>query len=400
MTDTEKKGFWRSVGDFLGFTSPDIQTRDVTIPPYGSSEVQTSSYTPASVGVSEALGIPTLYRCADIISGDVAQLSIGVWRVIDGKRVEVAPSPLIRQPDPNISQSDFLELTTLSLVLYGNAFWRVYRRDDSDPVSQVLRLEVLAGDSVSIETDRLGRKTGYRFDGKTYKLHQIEHINRFPVAGSPYGQGPIQKGQRFLRGVLDMQNYADNWFKTGAIPSGYLKSDKALTTEMADKQRQRWMEQFEQRGYGPVVLDQGTTWVQNYLNPKDAMFVENQDRNDKVIATLFGVPAYKVHAAVEGTNLTYQNIQDANRDYINDTLMKYLNKIEAALTRLTPRGQEIRFKAEDLLRADFKTQVETWKAAKEAGFVDNDTATDRLGLPPTTEGGQPGETPGSTQETE
>jgi HK97 family phage portal protein len=195
-----------------------------------------------------------------------------------------------------------------------------------------------------------------------------------------------------------MQSYADNWFKKGAIPSGYLKSDKPLTAEMADLNRKRWMEQFEQRGYGPVVLDSGTSWVQNYLNPKDAMFIENQDHNDRVIATLMGVPAYKVHAAVEGTNLTYQNIQDANRDYINDTLMKYLNKIEAALTRLTPRGQEIRFKAEDLLRADFKTQVETWKNAKEAGFVSNDTAADRLGLPPLTEGGQPGETPGSTEQ--
>jgi HK97 family phage portal protein len=265
-------------------------------------------------------------------------------------------------------------------------------------VSQVLRLEVLAGDSVSIETDRLGRKTGYRFDGKPYKLHQIEHINRFPVAGSAYGQGPIQKAQRFLRGVLDLQDYADNWFKKGGIPNGYLKTDQTLTPELADQYRKRWMEQQEQRGYGPQILGNGLSWVQNYLNPKDAMFLENQDHNDRVIATMFGVPAYKVHAAVEGTNLTYQNIQDANRDYINDTLMKYLNKIEAALTRLTPRGQEIRFKAEDLLRADFKTQVDTYKALKEAELVSDDTATDRLGLPPLTKEEQPDL--GSTPETE
>lgn len=392
-------GFFKRTAIRMGIIRNPLEIRSETVvaPPYGSSESQVTSYTPLAVGVSEALTIPTLYRCADIISGDVSQLSIGVWRYINSVRTEVPPTPLLRQPDPNISMSDFLELTTLSMVLYANAYWRVYRKDDSDPVSQVMRLEVLSADAVSIEVDWLGRKTGYQFDGKKLKLHQIEHINRFPVAGTPYGQGPIQKAQRFLRGVLDMQTYADNWFKKGAIPSGYLKSDQILTAEMADKNRKRWMEQFEQRGYGPAFLDGGTSWVQNYLNPKDAMFIENQDHNDRVIATLFGVPAYKVHAAVEGTNLTYQNLQDANRDYINDTLMKYLNKIEAALTRLTPRGQEIKFKTEDLLRSDYKTQVETIKTAVEADLMDKNDGRAQLGQPPTKEA-QPGTTPGGTTE--
>lgn len=398
--EAQKKGFFRSLFTPVNVVEASVpQVRDTPTPPLGSSVIAPANYADSvaqTVSVKEALSLPAVQRAADIISGDVAQLSIGVWRKVDGVRIEVEPQPLIRQPDPNISRAEFLEQTTLSMVLHGNAFWRVYRQDDSDPISRVLRLEVLNPDLVFIETDDLGRTTGYHFNGKDLKLHQVEHINKFPVWWSAYGQGPIQSNQRFLRGAIELEKYAAFWFNTGQVPNGVLSTDQVLTPPLADEIRQRWIELQRAHGRGVAVLGNGMSYQPIYLNPEQAQFLQSQEFAKTQIATMFGVQAYLLNAAVEGSNLTYQNIQDANRDYINHTLMKYLNKIESALTRLTPRGQEIRFKTEDLLRADYKTQVETIKSAKEAGLMSTNEGRERLELPPTTEGGQPGETPGST----
>lgn len=396
--ETEKKGFWRSLFKPVNVVDASVpQVRDTTTPPLGSTTVSPPPYEAQAeaVSVRDAFSLPDVHRAADIISTDVSQLKIGVWRNVNGVRTEVDPTPLIRQPDPNVSLAEFLQETTISGVGHGNAFWRVFRKDEADPVSQVMRLEILNPDLVFIDTDDLGTPTGYQFNGKAYKLHQIEHINFFPVWWSAYGQGPIQSNQRFLRGAIELEKYASYWFNTGQVPNGVLSTDQALTPELADQARERWIELQREYGRGVAVLGNGMSYTPIYLSPEQAQFLSTQEFYKKQIATMFGVHAYLMNAAVQGSDLTYANVQEANRDYISHTLMKYLNKIEGALTRLTPKGQEIRFKAEDLLRADFKTQVETWAAANAAGFADKATATSNLGLPTPTEGGQPNQ--GSTQ---
>ena len=73
---------------------------------------------------------------------------------------------------------------------------------------------------------------------------------------------------------------------------------------------------------------------------------------------MFGIPAGKLLAEVNGNSMTYTNIESANTDYVRDTLMGYLREIEEALSDLIPRGQTVKFKVEELLRADRKTRYE------------------------------------------
>lgn len=390
--ETEKKGFWRSLFTPVNVTqasAPQVR-EDTPTPAYGSSVVASRPYTPAGVSVREAQTLPTVLRAADLISSHVAQLEIGLWR----NGVEVDATPLLRNPDPNSTRYDFLQATALSLVLNGNAYWRVYRRDDSDPTSQVLRLEVLSPLTVGIRTDSLNRPTGYTFNNQELKLWNIEHIINMPQESSPYGVGPIQLQQRNLRGALDADEYGSNWFHESKVPNGYYKTDQPLTPELADLYKERIREKAAQNGYEPEVLGNGLSFIPAYLKPADAQFLETRAFNKLEAATFMGVPAFMVNAAVEGSNLTYQNRQDAKADYISDTLMKYLSKIEQAFTRLTPRTQTIRFKTESLLRADYKTQVETVTSAVTAQIMTVDEARTALGLPPK-EGGQPDQ--GSTQ---
>jgi phage portal protein BeeE len=91
---------------------------------------------------------------------------------------------------------------------------------------------------------------------------------------------------------------------------------------------------------------------------------------------MFGIPASKLLAAVDGTSMTYTNTEMVNREYIQDTLMQYINPIEDALSDLLPRGQTVKLKLDGLMRADTAARyaalaTATWMTVNEKRALDN-----------------------------
>lgn len=305
------------------------------------------------VTVDGALTIPAVYRSFAILSNAVSQLELGVYR-----NDEEIPTPgVIKRPDVDQSLSEFLKRTVIGLAASGNAYWRIYRNPDGSLSS----LQVLNPLGISIRYDDKGRKfydysDAFQGPSQTFNDRQVSHLRLLPVPGHPYGLGPIQACRQALSGSLDLARYSDQWFQTGAVPTGILSSDQQLTPVDAEAIRARWHELQGERDV--AILGKGLSYSPIVLNPADAQFLESRQFSVTDIARIFGVPASYLLAEVNGSSMTYSNLEQVDTAFVRYCLMGYLKPIEDALSDVLVRGQIARFKLDGLLRPDAKTQAE------------------------------------------
>lgn len=372
-------GFFRKAGIALGFIEGPSEVRS-ELPVMGSTDlpynvVNLTGTNTTAVSPDRAIGIAAVFRAVDILETSVSQLPVGVWR--NGEELEVPTTSIVARPNLDCSRGAFFAQTTVSLATAGNAFWKLTR---NSPTAAVTNVEVLNPHNVFIDVEN--GKTVYRYEGKVFQKWQIKHLFHTRLPGWNRGVGPIQAAQNELRGALDLRNYADQWFSSAGVPNGVLKTDQVLAPTDADAIRARWHATQATNGRDVAVLGQGVSYQPVYLSPADAQFLESQQFSISQVARIFGIPATYLLAGVEGNSMTYTNLEQVDTAFVKYTLMKYLSEIEAALSDLLPRGQEVKFKVEVLLRADLKTRYDAYKTAIEAGFLTANEVRAREGLLP------------------
>jgi HK97 family phage portal protein len=301
-----------------------------------------------TISVDTALSIGAAYRCVSIITSSISQMPLAVYR--DG--LEIKTPTIIKQPNVNESQRAFVKQTVWSLATHGNAYWRVY-----GTYPNIQNLEVLDPSTVTVTTED-GRYK-YWVGEKECRADQIKHLRLEPRPGNPLGIGPIQRGQNELIGALRLKNFADGWFGTSGVPVGVLTTDQTLSADDAAAYAAAWNEFI--RTNGTAVLGSNMRYEYLNLNPVQAQYLEVSQSKTIAIARLFGVPATLLASGSEGSSNTYINQQELFMQFLQTTLVEYMNEIEDAFSSLLPRGQEVNFKEDTLLRMNsvLEAQVQT-----------------------------------------
>lgn len=340
------------------------------------------SYAAAGVTAETAVSLSTVYRALQILTTSGSQISWYSER--NGLRMDDAGVPsLAKRPCLDLDNSEFIEQTIMSLAVSGDFFWL----KNTGPNDAVLDVTPLNPHEVRVAQDPQTGRISYHHRGTEYPASRIVHKSLMKLPGKLRGLGPIQAAQIELRGALELRDYAALWFSEGKIPSGILTSEQVLTAEDAKTYRAAWNGTDATPADNPSgvkVLGKGTTYTPIMLKPADAQWLESQQFTTTQLARLFGTPASLMLAAVEGSAMTYSNVEQDWIAFTRFTLMGYLRKIETALTELTPRGQKIRFNVDALLRSDTKTRYEAHSIGISGGFLTDDEARAIEGYAPLT----------------
>ncbi|RWZ52932.1 phage portal protein [Labedella phragmitis] len=322
------------------------------------------------VTAERALTLSTLYRGVQIHATSVSQLSLAVER--NGVTLEATPT-LVEKPDIDETRSAFLEYTTVSLYIDGNAFWLITRADDgSSRKGEVVNLTAVNPSEVTVKVERDGfgiDKITYHYRGKQYDRRGMAHLKLLRIPGLHRGLGPIQAAQIEVRGALDARDYGALWLSDSNIPDGVLTTDQELPPGAAEKYKHVWYgrnpdgsKRESDAAFGPNeklrVLGQGLTYSPLLLKPSDVQFLETQQFSTIEMARLIGAPASIMLVAVEGSSETYSNVEQEWIGYVRFGLMKALREIEEAFSDLLPGRQVARFKLDALLRSDTKSRYE------------------------------------------
>jgi len=310
------------------------------------------SRTEIGVTPTTALSLVAVSRATSVLETAIMQIPVNVYR---GNTA--LPTPLwLETPDieNQISQAEWLGTTLIHMATYGNAYWHIQRGPRG-----IVNITSLHPADVSVSVDENG-KIYYLYKSKTYTSANIKHIKLWsnPSSTSLLGEGPLQRHKSVLRSALDLHNYADNWFRTAAVPTGTLTTSEFLSADVAKQNKDAFVASQQERSI--AVLSSGLKYDSIALSPEQAQFLENQKFITRQICMMFGVPTMYLGMGIEGQGMTYVNGNEDRSKLFEDGLQQYIVRIQQAITDLLPRGQYAEFNLTEFLRPNVKTRYESY----------------------------------------
>lgn len=297
------------------------------------------SNTGMRINQQTALQVATVMGCVSILAEDMAKLTPQLWRSReDGGRDLVTThwiAPLLERPNDWQTWPEFVMMQMAALLLRGNAYAVILRNGRGQPImfvpinpDRVTLWEAPDGNLFFVVT-----RTG---------LHELAILRNVPLF-VPYddvmhwkglsgngllGVSKIALHREAIGLAAAMEQLASRTIGNGAKPSGVIETDKKISQEVADQIKERW--QAAQGGFGNsgkvVVLEEGLKWKPLSLTFADLEFIASRHYQNAEICKIFRVPAYMVG---EDTKTSRANIGQQSQEYLNNTLMIYVELIEA-----------------------------------------------------------------------
>lgn len=337
---------------------------------------------PARSGMdTDPLTLSTVFRGVQILQTAICGLPI--YEMKGGVR-QPATSRLILQPDPARSRRDFLADIVASLVLYGNAFVRLDTFG-----ADIVACAVLPPQYVTVTMrngDWAAPDLRYSYLGKTYTADRIVHLKFLNVPGEILGMGPISAARREIESAQAAKECKSKYYKDSSNIKAYMVSSQPMSEAQAREAKKAW------EAAGDV---NGTKFIGNGYEMKfpsfkadDLMFLQAQKFDTTQIARLLGIPASIMLASVEGSNLTYSNVEQSWIEFADYTLAAYAGEIEELFNRLLPRGRTAVFDWDSSRRTDMSDRLAAYRTAIDAGIYTIDEVRAKEGLAPRKDGGR------------
>jgi len=307
---------------------------------------------------STAMKSSVVYRCVNLISDSIASLPIIPYNYLNNWKYIDYESQLFNlfnvQPNPFMSAFTFKKMIVVSMLLKGNAYILITR----DNKGEVNNLTLLNSDSVIIDGSNNNIRYKDSITNKTYDKSQIIHIMN--NSETLYrGESTISYMANSLSIANNLENYLLSLTRSGMMVSGILKpinnitSDKALSAKTAFNNSINSVE-----ANSVIVLDAGFDFQQISISPKDAKYLESSKMNSNNICKFFGVPPAMIYDEVG----KYSTAEQAQLDYLNNTLTPIIEKIESEFFRKIYlqtewNAKELKFDTTNLMRLDATTQA-------------------------------------------
>jgi len=299
----------------------------------------------AYVGRTEAMSVPALARCRNLLAGTIGTIPLMLHKKSTG---EMLGSPLwLDQPSYSQPRSVTIAYTVDSLLFYGQAFWKVVEvyLEDGRPS----RFEWIANSRVTATLDRDNVFVkSYAVDGITLPMDGLGSLVTF----QSLGDGILNTGTSTIRAAIDVQKAAAIAAAT-PMASGYIKNTGA---DLDPKEVSGLLAAWKN-----ARLNRSTAYLTSTLeynpvsfSPKEMMYGDAIFNLATECARLCNVPAYYVSADANNS-MTYANVQDERKQFLTLSLQPFISAIEDRLSMddITARGNVVLFDIDkNFLRTD------------------------------------------------
>lgn len=308
--------------------------------------------------IDSAMVIPAVWACVSLLANVISTLPLKTYRRNGTINVRVEDPPLIKQPEPNCTQSEWVHSVMVSELLRGNAYGLV---TEFDRHGYPLSIVILNPDEVQGRQDRVTGRVEYRL-GAESKVHSrfgsdgpnpdVWHLPGMKMPGVPFGLSPIQYAAAALGIDVNSRDFANDFFDGSSIPKAILESDQEIDQNQATTIKDRLMASMRKRE--PMVLGAGLKFNQLSIRPEEAQFISTQQFSVAQIARFFNVPPEMIGGEA-GKSMTYQNREQRSLDFLTYCVSFWLRRIEDSMFNLLPGKVFTEFDVSALLRTDAET---------------------------------------------
>jgi HK97 family phage portal protein len=313
-----------------------------------------------------AEGLPGVGRGIELIAGVIAQLQPILYRnEVDIKApTERLPTPpLLLDPDPLWHGLPvWLSAMVSAMAWHGNGF--AYKGPEvSDGRGYPTRLPLLDPALVSWDPTQP--------DGATYMVEgwqpvepgDMFHAPMTARAGYRMGRGILERFQSTLRLMVVTEKAQYVVMKDGQ-PMGIISLGIDVTPQEANEYKQGFLKAVSESS---VAAMGNADFKPVQWSANDLSMVPTREFNLRLASDMTGVPPYLL--GVPSESRVYANMETEWANFIRVTLGRYLAPLESAWSKCFPRGTSVRFRVDQLLRADAAARWAVYTAADAIGAM-------------------------------
>lgn len=333
------------------------------------------------------------YRsCVDVACSLASELPMDFFKGAGQKKRQIDMPEYLEDPaGDGQGFEDFRYQAVLSWILRGNLYANVQRRGKPTrrspqgmPVEMIFyHPDEVSGELVDGEVVWYGM-TGERIDKKNF-LHR--RVN--PVPGRIQGLSPIAFHAGSIGLSLTAAKFGEDWFNSGAHPSGLLTNDEEdLTPKRASVVKDRFMAAM--RGSAePVVLGRGWKYQQLSVSAEESQFLATQAYSEAQCARILGPGFAEIMGYESGGSMNYANITDRSVQLLTYSLNKWLNRSERLINLMLPDGVKSKINRNALLEVATMQRLEAYGLALKNRQMTVNEAREKEELPPVSWGDEP-----------
>ena len=328
-----------------------------------------------------AMGLSAWYAAIRAISEDTAKLDLILYRRRkDRGKDRASGHPLYRllHDKPNSDQTSIVFRETLlqHALGWGNGYAEIIRIDGRGMATALWLLDPTTVTSKRNAEDKLFYRVMQPGGGFVdLAANDVLHIHGLGPMGDT-GYNLTRIAREAIGTYIALQKFGGAFFGNGSTVGGILQHPG----ELGDKALRHLREQFSERhstagnAYKMLIAEEGITYKQLGIAPEQGQFIQSKFFAIEDVARWFRIPPHKLQHLLRAT---FSNIEAQSIEYLTDTILPWLKRIEQEInSKLLPADGTmfVEHLVESILRADIKTQNESYKIAIEGGWMSRNEA--------------------------
>ena len=259
------------------------------------------------------------------------------------------PGIMVTEPYPGMDITEFQYSTEMDLGRYGNSVGIIHQRNAFGLATMV---ELVSMGEVSAKMK--GRQIDYwRIGNEKFDPSDIWHQKRHTLPGFALGLSPLASAAYSMALYASAQEFALDWFATGATPKGDLKHTERQT--IPPEERAAVKAEFKQDTAGGDIFVHGKSWEWTPAT-QDAMssgFLSQMSASERDVCRYAGTPASMVDVEVSTGNITYANVTMANLQWLITEIGPQARRSERYWSQhALPKPWQLKLNTDALLRMD------------------------------------------------
>ncbi len=330
------------------------------------------------ISKQEALNIPTLTACVDLISDIVASMPIKLYKETNGKVEEIADNRVILLNDETKDTLDgyqFKKALVTDFLLDGAGYAYINRKRNN-----VESLHYVEANNVSVlmGVDAIYKNYDIYVNGKEYRDFEFLKIVRKSKNGVT-GSGVIAENNKILSVIYNTLIFEERLVRTGGNKKGFLKSQNKLSDDAIRSLKTSWANLYSNGTENIVVLNNGIDFAEASATSVEMQLNENKLTNSGSICSIFKMPS---------GILSGQASEQANDLFIKNCILPILKAFETAINKdlLLPSEKEqsfyFAFDTTELIKGDIEKRFKAYEIAVKNGFMQVDEVRYREDLEP------------------
>lgn len=310
---------------------------------------------------SQALNIPTLAGCVELISSLVASIPIKLYRDNEGKIEEVKDDIRIKllneETGDTLTAYQMKKALVIDYLLMGNGYIYINKHRGS-----IASLHYVKEDDVYINTsiNPIFKDYDVLVQGSTYKPYNFIKLLRHTDNGSS-GYGIIEENPILLSVTYNSLEYENVLSKTGGNKKGFIEAQNKLDKEAIENLKEQWRNMYSGNSENCVVLNKGLTFKDAQATPMEMQMNQNKVANGDEICKVFNIPP----SIISGDGKANEGDFDK---MFKMAILPILNDLMASINRDLLLEKEkgsfyFGFDANELLKGDIEKRFKAYEIA-------------------------------------